>query len=77
MSKKYSTDELVAWIKAIVFGGDEDSPSFAIIAKLRAGDKLYEAAKSPAFRDGVIFCESNPQMKKLRKAIASYEGKDK
>ena len=74
MSEKYSTEEMIAYLDDPAFGITSGSMDSAIIARLRAADKLCEAAKHPNFNNGVIFCESDSGLKKLRKAIADYEG---
>lgn len=72
MKKKYSTDELVKGLEIEKKGDyqrwvDVDELD-AIIARLRAADKLCEAAKKLRRRPWVI---------ELRRAIAEYEGKEK
>jgi Asp/Glu/hydantoin racemase len=91
MSEKYSTDELVEsvekaylermdFFERLIGSYPERNAQYdkrdAIIARLRAADRLCEAAKHPNFDSGIIFCESDPGLKKLRKAIAEYEGKE-
>ena len=99
MSEKFNTDELVTELRDIVncanqLEGKErfvlaNEESFhAIIAKLRAGDKLCEAAKvtldylDDHFWENANIDESmagerilTPLEKELKKAIADYEGK--
>ena len=71
MSEKYSTDDLVRWVEGIAPGFHECCPPFAIIARLRAADKLCEAARE-YLAGGEEF-----QGNDLDKAIAGYEGKEK
>jgi len=67
MSEKYSTDDLVRWVEGIAPGFHECCPPFAIIARLRAADKLCEAARE-YLAGGEEF-----QGNDLDKAIADYE----
>ena len=69
MSEKYSTGEMIRWLKSYcLFGSNRD----AIIAKLRAADKLCEVAKrtSIAITAGLAW-DYKPTA--LVKAIADYE----
>ena len=79
---KFSTDELVEFIKWIRTDiTDSNTSAFdAIIARLRAADKLCEAVKEASESQG--WDGNNPDedrwkelYAKLRKAIADYEGK--
>jgi len=72
MSEKYSTDELVEWIR-VQLGWNQQTPEWQIIkARLRAGDTLCEAAK-----EAMPYLIRNAHHAKLSKAIAEYEGKEK
>ena len=89
---EYSTDELVkrtmrhwAWWwegakDATGISGPEHGFQYrdAIIARLRAADKLCEVAKIVSLEiasyDDVIICTKG-DLEKLRKAIADYKGK--
>ena len=75
MSEKYSTEEMIRWLKSYcLFGSNRD----AIIAKLRAADKLCEAAKTALdpinemINGKKEFTTVN--FKGLAEAIAEYEG---
>jgi len=75
MSEKYSTDELVEWLSNAEPGFPK---SDAIIARLRAADKLCEAAKTALdpinemINGKKEFTTVN--FKGLAEAIADYEG---
>ena len=70
MSETYSTDEL---IESVQKGVPNDFEANAIIARLRAADKLCEAAKkaSQSILGGHWGIAHD-----LDKAIADYEGKE-
>lgn len=84
---KYSTDELCGilgywrnrlrthneWDESLSFS--DDKIMIEIKRKLHSADTLAAVAKGVHFGAGVIFCESNPGLKHLKKAIADYEGK--
>jgi len=82
MSEKYSTGEMIRWLKSYcLFGSNRD----AIIAKLRAADALCEAA-NPIVGEISNFADNDlteyqvirfKDLVRLRKAIADYEGKEK
>jgi len=64
---KFSTDDLVKWVEGIAPGFHECCPPFAIIARLRAADKLCDATSRLA-------TNWNPEtLADIRKAIAEYE----
>ena len=63
---EYSTDDLVKWVEGIAPGFHECCPPLAIIARLRAADKLCEAARE-YLAGGEEF-----QGNDLDKAIADY-----
>jgi len=78
--KKFSTEEMIRWLKSYcLFGSNRD----AIIARLRAADKLCEAAKGlldfiklkfpKDFEYGGLGFTC-PHHEAIRKAIADYEG---
>jgi len=72
MSEKYSTEELVKSVqywKTLLIPAKRD----AIIARLRAADRLCEAARGIT-EDGYGYEWKSPRGK-LAKAIADYEGK--
>jgi len=76
---EYSTDDLVKWVEGIAPGFHECCPPFAIIARLRAADKLCEAATTATDRLeywGLTRPIHNGIRDALRKAIAGYEGKE-
>ena len=84
MSEKYSTDDLVRWVEGIAPGFHECCPPFAIIARLRAADKLCEAA-NPIVGEISNFADNDlteyqvirfKDLVRLRKAIADYNGKE-
>jgi len=70
---KYSTEELIKTLRASNFSWIFKSEADAIIAKLRAADKLCEAARGIT-EDGYGYEWKSPRGK-LAKAIADYEGK--
>ena len=71
MSEKYGTEEMIRWFKSYcLFGSIRD----AIIARLRAADKLCEAVSS--LSEG-HWGYANPHfVARLKKAIAEYERKE-
>jgi len=94
MSEKYSMNELLAWIEkqcSLVDGewgcasSCEDEckgPKDAIIAQLRAADKMYGAAKrmnEDIFDTGKtkFITVALFHINKIRKAIAEYERREK
>jgi len=85
MSEKYSMNELLAWIEkqcSLVDGewgcasSCEDEckgPKDAIIAQLRAADKMYGAAKEAWPQ--MFWHNWNNECQRLYEAIAEYGGK--
>ena len=68
---KYSTEELIKTLRASNFSWIFKSEADAIIAKLRAADKLCEAAKELGW---IITVYPHIDLSKISKAIADYEG---
>ena len=64
MNEKFSTKRLIDAISAGMLRHTEED---AIVTKLRAADKLCEAAKD-------VTLYNDPKAITLRKAIADYEG---
>ena len=74
MSEKFTTEQLVEWLVSGFATLVENPELDAIIARLRAGDALYEAIildYMVRVSPGVSHYDIMP--KKLRKAIAEYE----